>query len=204
MTKDYGASDLGRLFTERHAEAVRDLGRFNLAVFGKTGAGKSTLINAVFGREVAETGTGPPITTGLNYYEHPEGILGLFDSQGFETGHGGDAVLRGLEQIVNDSRSQQVDRQIHAAWYVVRWSDRRFEDAQAAFVRKLSTLVPVIFVLSQVPMSADGRIHTDALAFAAYIESLDLPLSPQNTVILTNALYDEFLGSVVFLSLIHI
>lgn len=198
MTKDYGASDLGRLFTERHAEAVRDLGRFNLAVFGKTGAGKSTLINAVFGREVAETGTGPPITTGLNYYEHPEGILGLFDSQGFETGHGGDAVLRGLEQIVNDSRSQQVDRQIHAAWYVVRWSDRRFEDAQAAFVRKLSTLVPVIFVLSQVPMSADGRIHTDALAFAAYIESLDLPLSPQNTVILTNALYDEFLGSVVF------
>ena len=147
---------------------------------------------------VAETGTGPPITTGLNYYEHPEGILGLFDSQGFETGHGGDAVLRGLEQIVNDSRSQQVDRQIHAAWYVVRWSDRRFEDAQAAFVRKLSTLVPVIFVLSQVPMSADGRIHTDALAFAAYIESLDLPLSPQNTVILTNALYDEFLGSVVF------
>lgn len=198
MAKDYGASDLGRLFTERHAEAVRDLGRFNLAVFGKTGAGKSTLINAVFGREVAATGTGPPITTGLNYYEHPEGILGLFDSQGFETGHGGDAVLRGLEQIVHDSRSQQVDRQIHAAWYVVRWSDRRFEDAQAAFVRKLSSLVPVIFVLSQVPRAADGRIHHDALAFAAYIESLDLPLSPQNSVILTNALYDEFLGNVVF------
>ena len=35
MTKDYGASDLGRLFTERHAEAVRDLGRFNLAVLAR-------------------------------------------------------------------------------------------------------------------------------------------------------------------------
>ena len=198
MAKDYGASDLGRLFTERHAEAVKDLGRFNLAVFGKTGAGKSTLINAVFGREVAQTGTGPPITTGLHYYGHPEGILGLFDSQGFETGHSGDAVLRGLERIVADSRSQPVERQIHAAWYVVRWSDRRFEDAQAAFVRKLSTLVPVIFVLSQVPMTPDGRIHHDALSFASYIEGLNLPLSPGNTVILTNALHDDFHGTVVF------
>ena len=29
------------------------LGRFNLAIFGKTGVGKSTLINAIFGEEVA-------------------------------------------------------------------------------------------------------------------------------------------------------
>lgn len=198
MAADYGASDLGRLFTERHADAVRDLGRFNLAVFGKTGAGKSTLINAIFGREVAATGTGPPITTGLNYYEHPEGILGLYDSQGFETGHGGDAVLSGLENIVNRSRDESVERQIHAAWYVVRWSDRRFETAQIAFVRKLSTLVPVIFILSQVPRTADGRTHEDAIAFASYIESLQLPISPDNSLILTNARYDDFHGNVVF------
>ena len=107
-------------------------------------------------------------------------------------------MLRGLERIVADSRSQPVERQIHAAWYVVRWSDRRFEDAQAAFVRKLSTLVPVIFVLSQVPMTPDGRIHHDALSFASYIEGLNLPLSPSNTVILTNALHDDFHGTVVF------
>ncbi|NQU37122.1 MAG: 50S ribosome-binding GTPase, partial [Actinobacteria bacterium] len=128
-TPDFGPGDLGRLFTQRHAEAVRDLGRFNLAVFGKTGAGKSTLINAVFGHEVAATGTGPPITAGLQFHEHPDGILGLYDSQGFETGHGGDAVLAGLEHIVTASRSEPVERQIHAAWYLVRWSDRRFEDA---------------------------------------------------------------------------
>ncbi|MFT6564453.1 MAG: hypothetical protein ACJAY5_001209 [Actinomycetes bacterium] len=195
---DFGASDLGKLFTQRHEQAVRDLGRFNLAVFGKTGAGKSTLINAVFGREVAATGTGPPITEGLQYHEHPDGILGLYDSQGFETGHGGDAVLAGLEQIVTTSRSQPVEKQIHAAWYLVRWSDRRFEDAQAIFVQRVAQLVPVVFVMSQVPMTADGRVHGDALAFAAYIESLNMPLSPQNNVVLTNALPDEFLQTVVF------
>lgn len=198
MATDYGAGDLGRLFTQRHAEAVRDLGRFNLAIFGKTGAGKSTLVNAVFGHEVAATGTGPPITAGMTYYEHPEGILGLYDSQGFETGHGGDAVLAGLEQIVRTSRSQPVERQIHAAWYVVRWSDRRFEAAQEAFVRRLCELVPVIFVMTQVPMTADGRVHQDAVQLAQYIESRGLPISPHNSVILTNALADDFLQTVVF------
>lgn len=198
MAADFGPDDLGRLFTERHAEAVRELGRFNLAVFGKTGAGKSTLINAVFGRQVAATGTGPPITTGLNYHEHPDGILGLYDSQGFETGHAGDAVLDGLERIVRGTRNEPIERQIHAAWYLVRWSDRRFEEAQAAFVRKLSTMVPVIFVLSQVPMTADGRVHNDALALANYIESFQLPLSPANVVVLTNAMPDDFLRTVVF------
>lgn len=198
MVADFGPEDLGKLFTQRHAQAVADLGRFNLAVFGKTGAGKSTLINAIFGREVAKTGTGPPITTGLNYYQHPDGILGLYDSQGFETGHAGDAVLAGIERIVNESRTQPIERQIHAAWYVVRWSDRRFEPAQAQFVRKLATMVPVIFVLSQVPVTADGRVHGDALELAAFIESYQLPLAPANIVILTNALRDDFLRTEVF------
>ncbi len=195
---DFAAHDLGRLFAERHADALAELGRFNLAVFGKTGAGKSTLINAIFGRDVAPTGTGPPITTGLHYYQHPDGILGLFDSQGFETGHSGDAVLEGLEHIVSRSKSQPIERQIHAAWYVVRWSDRRFEDAQAAFVRRLASMVPVIFVLSQVPTNAAGEIHHDALELARYVESVALPLSPMNRVILTNSLVDSFIGSGLF------
>ena len=37
---------------EQHSAAI---GRFNLAIFGKTGVGKSTLVNAVFGEEVAAT-----------------------------------------------------------------------------------------------------------------------------------------------------
>ena len=44
------------------------LGRFNLAIFGKTGVGKSTLINAIFGEEVARTGIGEPVTRGSHLY----------------------------------------------------------------------------------------------------------------------------------------
>ena len=47
-------------FHKRYSESAKEIGRFNLAVFGKTGVGKSTLVNAVFGAEVAKTGIGEP------------------------------------------------------------------------------------------------------------------------------------------------
>lgn len=186
------------MYSEQRAEAVRELGRYNLAVFGKTGTGKSTLINAIFGRQIAATGTGKPVTAGLEYFEHPDGILGVYDSQGFETGEAGDVVLDKLERIVADSRTKPINEQIHAAWYTVRWSDRRFEDAQSQFVRRLADLdVPVIFVLTQVPMKSTGEYHHDAVELARYVESLALPLSPENRVYLTNALTDDFHGTPV-------
>lgn len=190
--------DIGDLFSREYAEAVAELGRFNLAVFGKTGAGKSTLINAVFGQVVAPTGTGSPVTVDLAFYQHPSGLLGLLDSQGFETGQSGDSVLARLGEIVTAGRQQTVDRQVHAAWYVLRWSDRRFEQAQAMFVRRLAELVPVIVVLTQVPVAPDGSIHGEALELAAYIESLGLPIAPGGRVVLTNALADPFLRTPVY------
>ena len=44
---------------EKQAEQI---GRINLAVFGKTGVGKSTLVNAIFGEPVAVTGIGSAAT----------------------------------------------------------------------------------------------------------------------------------------------
>ena len=64
------------------------LGRFNLAIFGKTGVGKSTLINAIFGEEVARTGIGEPVTKGSHLYVDKIGHLGIVDTQGLEVGRG--------------------------------------------------------------------------------------------------------------------
>jgi uncharacterized protein (DUF697 family) len=186
------------MFEKRLAEAFAALGTFNLAVFGKTGAGKSTLVNAIFGRDVARTGVGQPVTKGLVYHRHPDGFLGLYDSEGFETGTAGNVILEGLQALVTDHGARPMDQRIHAAWYLVRWSDRRFESAQAEFVRALHAVgLPVIVVMAQVP-TRDGVIHPDALEFARYIEGLGLPLAPSGRVVLTNALVDEFSGAPVF------
>ncbi|MEJ1229857.1 MAG: GTPase [Galbitalea sp.] len=36
--------------------------RANIALFGATGVGKSTLLNAIFGAPIAKTGVGDPVT----------------------------------------------------------------------------------------------------------------------------------------------
>lgn len=61
--------------------------------------------------------------------------------------------------------------------------------------------LPVLIVMTQVPAQhIDNQfvIHPDAIEFAQYIESLDLPTQVNGTVYLTNALADPFIQSVVF------
>lgn len=197
--KDFSDADITTMYRQEYAQALTALGRFNLAIFGKTGTGKSTLVNAIFGQDVAATGTGRPVTTGLDYYIHPNGLLGIYDSRGFETGEAGDRILGALEEVVEGTRQADAIEQIHAAWYTVRWSDRRFESHQEAFVGRLHDLgLPVIFVLTQVPRLESGQTHEDALEFARYIAGLGMPLAAGGRVYLTNAKEDPFLHTVVF------
>lgn len=44
------------------AERIKNLNTLNIIVAGKTGVGKSTLINSVFRDKLAETGMGKPVT----------------------------------------------------------------------------------------------------------------------------------------------
>ncbi len=186
------------MFEQRLSEAFAALGCFNLAIFGKTGSGKSTLVNALFGHDLAATGIGKPVTRGLEYYRRKDGLLGLYDSEGFETGTSGDVILAGLRKIVADRARGPVDQRIHAAWYCVRWSDRRLEQAQEQFIKTLAgTGLPTMLVLTQVP-SRDGLAHPEATQFAQYLAQAGLPLAPPGRPLLTNAKADEFSGAPVF------
>ena len=142
QAKDGGSIPLARSvlegFETAYEEAISDLGRFNLAIFGKTGVGKSTLINAMFGAEVAATGTGRPVTLKTQYYEHPSGIFGVYDSEGIEVGQEGDEILARFHELIADKRKRPIEEQIHVIWYCVRAGDLRFEDSQAAFIEALA------------------------------------------------------------------
>ena len=170
------------------------LGRFNLAIFGKTGVGKSTLINAIFGQEVARTGIGEPVTKGSHLYLDRVGHLGIVDTQGVEIGRHSKEILADLNEVIKESRKLPQSEQIHVAWYCVRGMDRRFEDTEADFIRRLDELgLPVILVLTQVPRSPDGRFHPDAVMLAEQITARHLPIVGER-VFMTYAKPDEFHG----------
>ena len=181
-------ADFVHQFGEEIDDAITELGRMNLILFGMSGVGKSTLINAVCNRKVAKVGIGKPVTSKVTYHEHPDGYLGLWDTVGFELGDEGEEILADVSQIVRERQEGPIKDQIHAVWYCVRASDRRFEKHHERIVQRLSCLgLPVILVLTQVGKDVDGNIDPDAYALARYIESRKLRLAPDDRAILTNA-----------------
>ncbi|GAB3743826.1 GTPase family protein [Microlunatus parietis] len=180
-------------FRQEFDRQSNSLGRFNLAIFGKTGVGKSTLINAIFGEEVARTGIGEPVTRGSHLYLDKVGHLGIVDTQGLEVGRDDKAIIADLDKVMKEMRKLPLSEQLHVAWYCVRGMDRRFEETEAEFIRRLEELgLPVVLVLTQVPMR-DGRYHPDAVQLAELIMAKGLPIAGGRPF-LTNARYDDFTG----------
>jgi len=187
----------GQAFTKAWRDEAEEIGRFNLAIFGKTGVGKSTLINAIFGSEIAATGIGEPVTRAEHLYLHQSGTLGVLDTRGLEVGRDNDALIAELRDYLHGMRRKPLAEQLHVAWYCVRAGDRRFEATEAEFVRALHELgLPVILVLTQVHRSGD-RVHPDAQALAATIGELGLPIQ-DGLIHYTMALADEFTGQTAY------
>ena len=179
---------------EVYEKAAEQLGRANIAVVGSSGVGKSTLINAMFGFDIAKTGVGRRVTEEIAYYEHPTGAVGFFDTRGIEVGEAKAQLIEGFSSLVVERRSRDQSEQIHVAWYCLRAGSARFVDADAEIVQALHDAgVPVIVVLTQAARR-DGRIHPVALELAHSIEAQGLPLAPDGRVFFVMAVADEFEG----------
>lgn len=185
-------------FEAAFADAEVTIGRFNLAVFGKTGVGKSTLVNAIFGESVAATGIGRPVTMGSHLYVHRTGKLGIYDTQGLEVGRDTKRIIDELTGFIDNSRTMPFAEQVHLAWYCVRATDRRFEETEAAFIRELAGVgLPVILVMTQVPGRRDAAgnlfIAPDAVELGRQIEDMGLPIHA-GRAFMVNSLVDPFTG----------
>lgn len=187
----FGEDFVRSAFTKAYRERAEEVGRFNLAIFGKTGVGKSTLINAIFGEDVARTGIGEPVTKAEHLYLHTSGVLSILDTRGVEIGDDSDKILGELSSYLSAMRTKPLQDQIHVAWYCVRATDRRFEETEGRFVREVAGLgLPVVLVITQVPMR-DGDVHPDVLELVRVIEEQRLPIV-NGRAYLTMALADDF------------
>ena len=103
-------------------EARKAIGRFNIIVAGRTGVGKTTLIGAIFGKEVGNTLMGRPRTRGRIWYPVSPGeadILRLCDTEGLEMERYKE-TLDGLKREI-ETRNASGDPfdHIHVAWLCI-------------------------------------------------------------------------------------
>lgn len=79
----------GGLNVEKMHEAIKkEKPIMNILLMGATGVGKSSLINGLFGQEIAKAGTGKPVTQHLEkyvYVDEEKGLI-LWDTKGIEAG----------------------------------------------------------------------------------------------------------------------
>lgn len=143
-----------------------NLSKLNVMVLGKTGVGKSTLINNMFNEKMAETGIGKPITTKMRKIEKKDFPLAIYDTPGLELG-GDNSMKILIEEVMAEIdrgvKSGDINQMIHCIWYCVATPSHRFEDAEIEFLKKFldetsKYNVPVILVLTQSYSKNDAKI----------------------------------------------
>jgi len=145
------------IWEQRLKEARAELGRFNIVVAGRTGVGKTTLIGAVFGKEVGDTLAGRPRTRGRIWYPEEPGekdILRICDTEGLEIERFRETLDNLRQEIAAANKSDDPFDHIHAAWLCIDEPSLTIQPGEEKAVTLFREFdIPVICVLTKAGMA---------------------------------------------------
>lgn len=162
---------------DTRAEKIKNLNTLNIIVAGKTGVGKSTLINAVFRDKLAETGMGKPMTDHMRKISKKGIPLAIYDTKGLELGKEVQQQVKQevMETIRKGLATQDINKAIHCIWYCINTASNRVEPEEIEWIKELAkenqiTQVPIIVVLTQ----SFSKKNADTLRRMILDENLDV------------------------------
>ena len=127
----------------------------NILLCGRPGAGKSTLINRILGKERSYAKIGSDtVTSNIIKYIHEKYPLVLYDSPGFEMKENVDSVQKLIKQKNKDLKVEK-DR-IHCVFYILnKNSERGFFGKEFEFIKDLIEQGIDIYIISTHAESED-------------------------------------------------
>lgn len=161
----FNPADIAERILEALDKERQEMKTMNVMLLGKTGVGKSTLINNLFNKRLAETGIGRPVTQEIRQYSKENYPLTIYDTPGLELG--GDNAIEQLLKGVNAEirkgiNSGKMEKAIHCILYCVSATSHRFEEEEKKFIRMFldenrDTNIPVIIVITQSISKKDAK-----------------------------------------------
>ena len=161
---------------DKTKEEVEKMHPINILLVGKTGVGKSTLINNVFRERLAETGIGRPVTKHLRRIAKEGVPIVLYDTRGLELSGAIQAEVKTeIMDAIQDSQKKGSEEAIHIVYYCINAGSSRIEEAEMHFIDEMAKLLPVLVVLTQ-------SIGQPANELKKYIENQNLHVAGVITI----------------------
>jgi uncharacterized protein (DUF697 family)/GTP-binding protein EngB required for normal cell division len=172
---DINISDVASQCINEINKKIKNLKNLNIIVAGKTGVGKSTLINYIFREQLAETGIGKPVTQHIQRITKKDVPLTIYDTKGLELGRDTQKQIKAeiIDKIKEGLYAKDENKCIHCIWYCINTASDRIEEDEIEWIKEFTednkdTQVPIIIVLTKSFSKAKAREFKD------YIDSLNL------------------------------
>ena len=171
---------------------IISLRKLNILILGKSGVGKSTLINSVFREELADTGIGRPVTPKIREIKKEGFPLTIYDTKGLELGkEAQDEVKEEVAELIKKGLySADVNKCIHCIWYCINTMSNRVEPEEIEWIKSLSNSsdinkVPIIVILT------NSVLKSTAEEMKKVIVEENLPIKSVVSVLAQDYIEDE-------------
>lgn len=167
--------DIAQEVLDATNKELKELPPVNILIIGKSGVGKSTLINSLFREKIADTGIGKPVTKHLQKIHRADVPITLYDTRGLELSPVVQKQVKDeIYKLIQENKNTKDE--IHAAYYCIQATSSRIEESEIELIKNISNNIPVILVLTQ-------AIGEQAKEFHHIIEEMNLPVVGVHSVL---------------------